>query len=112
MQLPAATAVHFLSCEPLLEEIDVARWLHDSHCPAGFDAGPCFCVEPRERHVGWVIAGGESGPGHRPMDLEWARSLRLQCAAAGVPFFMKQTSGPRPGMAADALGEVVQEFPR
>jgi len=38
----------------------------------------------------WVIAGGESGPGARPMHPDWARSLRDQCAAAGVPFFFKQ----------------------
>jgi protein gp37 len=38
----------------------------------------------------WIIAGGESGPGRRPMDLAWARDLRDQCAAAGIAFFMKQ----------------------
>jgi protein gp37 len=40
--------------------------------------------------VDWVIVGGESGPGKRPMDLAWARSIRDQCLSAGVPFFMKQ----------------------
>lgn len=44
-------------------------------------------TEPR---IDWVICGCESGPGARPMKLEWARSLRDQCKAAGVPFFMKQ----------------------
>ena len=43
------------------------------------------------RHLlDWIICGGESGPGARPMHVEWARSIREQCAAAGVPFFMKQ----------------------
>ena len=43
--------------------------------------------------IDWVICGGESGPGARPMHPDWARSLRDQCQAAGVPFFMKQMSG-------------------
>jgi len=42
-----------------------------------------------------VIFGGESGPGYRPMDLEWARSIRDQCKAAEVPFFFKQTAGKK-----------------
>ncbi len=43
-----------------------------------------------------VIVGGESGPGARPMDPVWVKSIRDQCAAAGVPFFMKQMSGRTP----------------
>ena len=45
----------------------------------------------------FVIGGGESGPGHRPMKVEWVQSIADQCAAAGVPLFVKQDSGPRPG---------------
>jgi protein gp37 len=56
-----------LSCEPLLGPINF-RW----------------------RGLDWVIAGGESGPHARPMHPDWARSLRGQCQAAGVPFFFKQ----------------------
>jgi len=66
----SVAAVRFASCEPLLSELDIRRWLAD-----GLD---------------WVIAGGESGPGARPMHPDWARSLRDQCLAAGVPFFFKQ----------------------
>jgi hypothetical protein len=44
----------------------------------------------RRRRIDWVVAGGESGPGARPMHPDWARSLRDQCAAAGVPFLFKQ----------------------
>lgn len=44
----------------------------------------------RQQPIGWVIAGGESGPGARPMAPQWATSLRDQCTAAGVPFFFKQ----------------------
>ena len=44
-----------------------------------------------EKHrLYWVVAGGESGPGARPCQLEWLRSLRDQSAAAGVPYFLKQ----------------------
>lgn len=71
-QTPAA--VRFLSCEPLLGRVDLrSEWL-DPLFPA-FD---------------WVIVGGESGPGARPMHPEWARTLRDQCIGAGVPFHFKQ----------------------
>ena len=47
----------------------------------------------RGRTIDWVIAGGESGPDFRPLDLDWARGLRDQCVAAGVPYFHKQNGG-------------------
>jgi protein gp37 len=53
--------------------------------------------------VGWVIAGGESGPGARPIDPDWLRSVRDQCASAGVPFFFKQWGGTRKGLAGRTL---------
>ena len=60
----------------------------------------------------WVICGGESGPGRREMDLDWARSLRDQCRAAGVPFFFKQKSGPKPGMpSGDPTLDECKEMP-
>ena len=46
--------------------------------------------------IHWVIAGGESGPGARPMSTEWAREIRDQCAEQGVAFFFKQWGGIRP----------------
>lgn len=64
-------AVRFLSVEPLLE-----------------DLGPLDL-----RGIHWVIVGGESGPGARPMPLKWVRSIRDQCAEQGVPFFFKQWGG-------------------
>jgi protein gp37 len=45
--------------------------------------------------IDWVIVGGESGPGARPMDPEWALDIRDQCVSAGVPFFFKQWGGTR-----------------
>ena len=43
--------------------------------------------------IDWVIVGGESGPGARPMQADWARDIRDQCQAAGVPFYFKQWGG-------------------
>jgi protein gp37 len=53
--------------------------------------------------IGWVILGGESGPGARPMERAWAASIRDQCRAAGVPFFFKQWGGVRKGRAGRTL---------
>jgi len=77
-------AVHFISCEPLLGPVDLREWL-----PA----------RGRNRAVSWVIAGGESGHRARPMNPEWARSLRDQCRARGVPFHFKQWGNWRPAAA-------------
>jgi protein gp37 len=53
--------------------------------------------------IHWVIAGGESGPGARPMRKEWLLSLRDQCERAGVPFFFKQWGGTRKSKAGRSL---------
>jgi len=53
------------------------------------------CQPKRNPRLDWVICGGESGPGARPMNPEWARSLRDQCQAASVPFFFKQWGDKR-----------------
>jgi len=71
--------VRFLSCEPLLGPVNLT----------GFN-GPLWGRLPANQFIHWVICGGESGHGARPMHPEWARSLRDQCQAAGVPFFFKQ----------------------
>ncbi len=74
-----------LSCEPLLGPIDVRDYYEAAD-------GDCWMdpLRPRRGCLNWVIAGGESGSGARPMHPDWARSLRDQCQAAGVPFFFKQ----------------------
>lgn len=72
--LDTPAAVRFLSCEPLLGPVDLVN----------MDA------EPFHYGLDWVIVGGESGPGARPMHPDWARSLRDQCIAFGVPFLFKQ----------------------
>lgn len=71
--------VRFLSCEPLLESLDLENHLWIK----GFDR-----MWPNGIH--WIICGGESGGHARPMHPDWARSLRDQCQAAGVPFHCKQ----------------------
>lgn len=82
--LDTPAAVRFLSCEPLLGPIDLREPLAKSR--PDFDGDRLYV---RDR-LHWVIAGGESGRGARPMDTIWARDLRDQCSAAGIPFFFKQ----------------------
>ncbi len=62
--------------------------------------------------VDWVIAGGESGPGARPMRAVWALEIRDQCSEAGVPFFFKQWGGPNKKRAGRVLqGRVWNQMP-
>jgi protein gp37 len=62
--------------------------------------------------IGWVIVGGESGPGARPMKEAWVLSIREQCEAANVPFFFKQWGGVRKKAAGRKLrGVTHDEFP-
>jgi hypothetical protein len=58
--------------------------------------------ELRTNKLDWVICGGETGPGSRPMHPDWARSLREQCQETGVPFFFKQWGEYHPKKQADA----------
>jgi protein gp37 len=85
---PAVT--RFLSVEPLLE-----------------DLGPLDLTG-----IHWVIAGGESGPGFRPMDSTWVTAIRDQCQNAGVPFFFKQWGGVHKAKAGRSLdGKTYDEVP-
>jgi protein gp37 len=64
------------------------------------------------RGIDWVIAGGESGPGARPMNPDWVRKIRDQCLRAGVPFFFKQWGGPMKSRAGRVLdGRTWDEMP-
>lgn len=83
--LETPAAVRFLSCEPLLGPVDLG-----------------------DAKLDWVIVGGESGPGRRPIDLAWMRSLRDQCAAGGIPFFGKQIDKVQP-IPPDLM---IRQFPR
>lgn len=95
LRVPAA--VRFLSIEPMLGPIDLEypESLYPKGPPMCCSGQDCGCrgqpIEaPMIHGVNWVIVGGESGPHARPMHPDWARSLRDQCAAAGVPFLFKQ----------------------
>jgi protein gp37 len=88
--LDTPAAVRFVCCEPLLSGVDLSDYMHDSVCnPVRRESGLCICSEPRERHVDWVIVGGENGPGARPMQLEWALDLVDQVHRANVPVWFK-----------------------
>lgn len=83
-------AVRFLSLEPLL--------------------GPLPSLDLTG--IGWVIVGGESGPGARPMDLDWVRDIRDQCAATGIPLFVKQLGSAWTGRYHnDPKGGNIESFP-
>ncbi len=83
-------AVRFLSVEPLLEDLGRLNL----------------------KGIHWVIVGGESGPGARPMNEKWVRSIRDQCRRVGVPFFFKQWGGVRKAAAGRTLdGKTYDEFP-
>lgn len=88
LQTPAA--VRFVSLEPLLGPVDLTKLEHDGlyYNALSYDTRWIMQVQPRAR-LDWVILGGESGPGATPMHPDWARSVRDQCQAAGVPFFFK-----------------------
>lgn len=121
LNVPAV--VRFLSMEPLLGPVDLreitdgdgtidaltpSSWQDvwdqayapevtgttlDEAIEAFSEVGPYPPTDIKGPSLDWVIVGGESGPGARPMHPDWARSLRDQCAKAGVPFFMKQMAG-------------------
>jgi len=87
----APARVRFLSCEPLLGPLP------------GLDLSG----------IGWVIAGGESGPGHRPVHPAWIAAIRDICAAQHVPFFFKQWGGRTPKAGGRELdGRIWDELPQ
>lgn len=120
--LAVPARVRFLSIEPMLGPVDLTRIvLHSGPIEIAKNAPPRWqaintvnlCIDatrPGKKSgrpaLNWVIAGGESGPHARPSHPDWFRSLRDQCAGAGVPFFMKQMGGVHDKRGAlDALPE-------
>jgi len=113
---------YWLSIEPLLGVIDLRPWIggsdgtadgrtDDTHCVRcgevwgeGHECPPGFGLRPN-----WVIIGGESGPGARPMQPGWARSLRDQCQVAGTAYFFKQWGRWAPYIESSFVGEVSGE---
>jgi protein gp37 len=84
--LGTPAAVRFLSCEPLLERVSLFAFLKGQHR----DESLAALRSPPMPGLDLVIAGGESGPGARPCDVSWIRSLVAQCREAHVPAFVKQ----------------------
>ena len=93
-RIPALASIdcetRFISAEPLLGPIDLTAWIDDLH---------------------WVIVGGESGGGRRPMDYDWARSIRDQCADTKTAFFYKQGNHYRSDRDKELDGLTYDEYP-
>jgi protein gp37 len=86
------TSVRFLSAEPLI--------------------GPLTGLADTLDGIDWVIVGGESGPNHRVMDMDWARDVRTACADTDTAFFFKQVGGKKSKSGGNMIdGEVVEEWP-
>ena len=120
LEIPAK--VRFLSCEPLLGPIDLSLWLGEvNYCQTDLTTQESVSafqsiIRAAKRHIGmpvidWVIDGGESGPGRRPADTDWFRSIRDQCQAAGVAYFHKQGNAFKPGMDRELDGRTWEETP-
>jgi len=101
--LKCLAAVRWLSVEPMLGPVDLLRncdWLQCARMKEGGTERSGFRPE-----IDWVVVGGESGPGARPMHPDWVRSVRDQCQAAGVPWWFKQWGEFAPETAdADSFG--------
>lgn len=95
--LKTPARIRFLSCEPLLGELDIRQ--HFGPQSLSFSASGRGALA---RGIDWVIAGAESGRGARPCEVGWLRSLRDQCRAPyAVPFFLKQAVSPWPELHMD-----------
>lgn len=138
--LTTPAAVRFLSCEPLLGPVDLSAWMEPVQelltcrkCGEEFATGeserdglsPCCLREGDPQgetggsEIGWLIAGGESGPLARPAHPDWFRKLRDQCQEAGVPYFFKQWGNWLPhsevfpnGQNGEGLYATTQKLPR
>ena len=104
--LATPAAVRFVSAEPLLGLLDLSAYLtgHEVHGvdmtrDVGSKVGGATGWVPS---LDWIIVGGESGPGARPMHPDWARSIRDQCQQAAVPFFFKQWGAWAPATIFEA----------
>ncbi|HEX5426598.1 MAG TPA: DUF5131 family protein [Candidatus Acidoferrales bacterium] len=106
-QLRAAAACHhlktFISYEPALGPLSPGWWKINQLI--GLDKRPAF--------PNWIICGGESGHGRRPMEIIWAEALAAECSIEGIAFFMKQLSArtPHEGAALIPAHLLVRQFP-
>lgn len=136
--LATPAAVRWVSAEPLLGPVDFTSLNAPEKAFPGHDlerkfgrpigclrqadalrgvigwAGGVSAVEAPDEEtprLDWIVVGGESQAGARPMHPDWARSIRDQCAAASVPFFMKQMGGPRTKMPPIPADLFIREMP-
>jgi len=105
--LATPAAVRWVSVEPLLGPVSLAPWLDRDWI--GSAAGGSGAPHPL---LDWVVVGGESGPRARPMDREWVRTIRDDCAREGVPFLFKQWGEWLPcsspvSVDCDGIGDLV-----
>lgn len=105
-------AVRWLSMEPLLGPVQLCNCYPGGSTPQTYEGPQEWCnIHGRDR-IDWVVVGGESGPRARPIDPDWVRSLRDECVAAGVPFFLKQWGGRTPKANGRELdGRTWDEYP-
>jgi protein gp37 len=103
--LKTPAAVRWISAEPLLGPISFEG------CWVPYE-NPAIHINWLEK-LDWVVIGGESGSGARPLELDWARSLIAQCQAVGAKVFVKQDNGSRPGMQGRFTAEewALKEYP-
>jgi len=118
-------ARRFVSYEPALGPVDFSPYLRPEFSWCGAElasdatrAAIAAVAKAAAKMTGaayldWLIVGGESGPGARPLNVQWAGSAAAQCKAAGVACFIKQDSGPRPGLQGRIPDELwsLKEFP-
>lgn len=108
--LKTPAAVRFLSCEPLLEDVNLEQAICEMTINASGESEP-LGVRPKDEGIHWVIVGGESGDKARPFNLQWARNIVHQCQEGDVAVFVKQL-GDNPhdnGVALD-FGSKGKEF--
>ncbi len=107
--LEAPGSVRWVSVEPLLGPVTF-RWAGWHHISRTRDTDHLDGL----RDLDWIVCGGESGPGHRSMKIDWLESIVEQCQVAKVPVFVKQDSGSRPGKQGripDALW-ALKQYPK
>lgn len=88
VRTPAAR--RFISMEPLMGPVDFGDFIIETVWVQGDDGEALKDIGPAENAIHWITAGGESGPGARPSNPRWVRSVRDQCAEWGIPFHFKQ----------------------
>jgi protein gp37 len=120
--LDTPAAIRWLSVEPLLGPIDLTKHWYTTHNwhnwltgETGIDrtTDNLVCHKQTGQKIDWVVIGGESGPNHRPCQIEWIESIADQCVRAGVACFVKQAADRFPGQQGRISDDLwaLKEFP-